>query len=747
MSCLLGRRGVLLASFSFLEIWQECGQPVGQVCSDFPSTCYVIDDPVETPEVTSAFGLLSQMQRSATLFHDFLVDAVEDRFYLVKQDIQRYVNRLQETAAVSVVPQVETIMVEMLDRLNAWQRAWGIPLRAMRDNKVISGFTSTFSALLHSSLPSIFPAYLHSFLVKSLASLPSHLIDPPHNPHLLQSVPINLQKVSPPSPHLSKLGILPRYSATLSGAAYEEISKIAREEAGRGWETRRLTRARQRVGDGVANWLAGMFEGNEAAQTGLRPMFSRFDYYLCKCFFDIRTDELFDIIVAYPDSMAALEDLKECLFKVDQRSVLVDKLKTSTLKRLLHPGAETKVVIAGYISTIRCLRILDPAGVLLHKVADPIRKHLRERQDTIRCIVSTMVEGDELQDENESSAGLIPQVNDETVEDFSDPKWDPEPYDAAPEFRSGKASDIISTLVSIYESRDVIVKELQILLATRLLAVKDYDAVREIRTVELLKIRFGEQALQICDVMLKDMADSKRIDDHVHGDIESKVHPLVISRMFWPNIQPSSLHLTPKLESAQRAYEAAFHHFKPDKRLRWLQHIGTAVVKLELEDRVVEVEATPIQAAIAELFSEKSLWSLVELGQRLGVLEESTLRSALGFWVGLGVIKSEGERWTLLEVAEQGPVPVQTHVEDAPLPQKESADEMNANKVRIHWLYIKGVLTNLGPTSLDRIQGMLKYIDEYDQSIDDLEQFMTAARGEGMVDLRSDGKWVLREGG
>jgi hypothetical protein len=53
-------------------------------------------------------------------------------------------------------------------------------------------------------------------------------------------------------------------------------------------------------------------------------MFSRFDYYLCKCLFDIRwdllgsiktvligrTDELFDIIVDYPDSLAALEDLK-----------------------------------------------------------------------------------------------------------------------------------------------------------------------------------------------------------------------------------------------------------------------------------------------------------------------------------------------------------------------------------------------------------------------------------------------------
>jgi len=101
------------------------------------------------------------------------------------------------------------------------------------------------------------------------------------------------------------------------------------------------------------------------------------------------------------------------------------------LKRLLHPGAETKDVIAQYVSTIRCLRILDPLGVLLHNIADPIRRHLRDRSDTIRCIVATLVEGEELQDENEAS-GLISQSNDGAVENFLDPKWEPEPIDAAP---------------------------------------------------------------------------------------------------------------------------------------------------------------------------------------------------------------------------------------------------------------------------------------------------------------------------
>ncbi|WWD20956.1 hypothetical protein CI109_105434 [Kwoniella shandongensis] len=693
--------------------------------------------PVETPEITAAFQLVSKHGRGQASYNDFM-DSVESRFHLIQRDVQRYVDRL-DPAAEEINPQIAQIMAEMLERLALWQRAWGLPLRAFQDTKLISQFTSSFHQLLHSSLPPIFPRYLLDFLTASLASLPEHLIDPPHQPHLFNTVPINYHKVPPPSPHLSRLGVFPRYSGTLSRVAYQEIEKIATEEAAKGWDARRLTRARQRVGDGVANWLSGMFEGNDVAQVALRPMFSRFDYYLCKCFFDIRTDELFDIIVDFPESMAALEDLKECLFKVDQRLELVNKLNAANLKRLLHPGAETKSVLDIYISTIRCLRILDPPGVLLHKVAEPIRRHLRDRPDTIRCIVAALVEGEELQDENET-AGLIPQSNDETVENFTDPKWEPEPVDAAPEFRSGKTSDIVSTLVSIYETREVIIKELQVLLATRLLAVRDYDAVREIRTIELLKLRFGENALHVCDVMVKDMADSKRIDHHVQGDAKSVVHPLVISRMFWPSIPSSSLHLTPKLQQVQQQYEAAFHHFKPDKHLRFMQHIGTAHISLELEDRVVEVEATPLQAAIAELFEEKDTWKVGGLVERLEV-DQGNVRNALAWWAGKGVVKEREGTWVLLERAEDDGGAVHAFVEEGPV--IESVDETKAEQVRVYWNYIKGALTNLGPLPLERIQGMLGYVDDYDQTVEELGVFMHAAKREGMVEQRGDGSWVL----
>jgi len=52
-------------------------------------------------------------------------------------------------------------------------------------------------------------------------------------------------------------------------------------------------------------------------------------------------------------------------------------------------------------------------------------------------------------------------------------------------------------------------------------------------------------------------------------------------------------------------YSNEFTNFKPDKKLRWLTHLGTVHLELELADRTVDVHVPPLEAAFIELFSEK----------------------------------------------------------------------------------------------------------------------------------------------
>ena len=122
--------------------------------------------------------------------------------------------------------------------------------------KLVPQFTTVFHQLLHAYLPDSFPALLKSFLQASLNRVAATSPDPKRP-----------SKGISPSPHLSRLGIIPRYSATLSQVAYEEIERIAKEEAAEGWDVRRLATARQKVGERVATWLSGIFEGEPGSQS------------------------------------------------------------------------------------------------------------------------------------------------------------------------------------------------------------------------------------------------------------------------------------------------------------------------------------------------------------------------------------------------------------------------------------------------------------------------------------------------
>lgn len=53
------------------------------------------------------------------------------------------------------------------------------------------------------------------------------------------------------------------------------------------------------------------------------------------------------------------------------------------------------------------------------------------------------------------------------------------------DFRANKTSDVITTLVSIYDSKDLFVKELQVLLAQRLLAITDGNYDKEVNILPL----------------------------------------------------------------------------------------------------------------------------------------------------------------------------------------------------------------------------------------------------------------------
>lgn len=85
--------------------------------------------------------------------------------------------------------------------------------------------------------------------------------------------------------------------------------------------------------------------------------------------------------------------MKQCLEYTGQHSKLVDSFISALKYRLLTAGASTNDILHQYVSTIKALRTIDPAGVFLEAVGEPIREYLRGRKDTIKCIVTMLTDG------------------------------------------------------------------------------------------------------------------------------------------------------------------------------------------------------------------------------------------------------------------------------------------------------------------------------------------------------------------
>ncbi|KAG8447365.1 hypothetical protein GDO86_014725 [Hymenochirus boettgeri] len=378
----------------------------------------------------------------------------------------------------------------------------------------------------------------------------------------------------------------------------------------------------------------------------------RFFYRL---YASMRIDELFNIIRDFPESKPAIEDLKFCLERTNQRQQLLTSLKNGLETRLLHPGVNTSDIITLYISAIKALRELDPSMVILEVACEPIRKYLRTREDTVRQIVAGLTgdaEGSADLANELSKADPVLENGQESDDDVSEAEdWMPDPVDADPGKTSSKrrSSDIISLLVSIYGSKELFINEYRTLLAERLLHQFTYSSEREIRNVELLKLRFGEPQMHYCEVMLKDMADSRRINANVRDEEEKlpeeerppfNVVAVILSSEFWPALKEEKLELPNEIIEAMDMYTKKYEKLKAMRTLNWKHHLGSVILDVELADRTLSFPVSPVHAAIILHFQNKSTWTLDELSETLKV-PVASLRKKITFWLQHGVLRED----------------------------------------------------------------------------------------------------------
>nr|CAI5848292.1 unnamed protein product [Callosobruchus analis] len=472
----------------------------------------------------------------------------------------------------------------------------------------------------------------------------------------------------------------------------------------------------------VLNWLGKIYCYNTFPGDDPMIMFNKkLTNFLYNSYTKIRIDQLFNIIIEYPESLPALADLRDCLPKTDLKPLLIKKLQKAMETRLLHPGVSTPDVLTAYVAAIRSLRVLDPSGLLLETVTQPVHQYLRSREDTVRCVVSSLTEEGPNDLAYELVNGEAVRIDENTPTDDDDENWEtwvPDPIDSVPSKSSAtrRTSDIISMLVNVYGSKELFVNEYRTLLADRLLSQYNCDTEKEIMYLELLKLRFGDSQLHYCEVMLKDIADSKRINQNIKQDgeyTESDVplNAMIVSAQFWPPFKEEKLELHSKVTEQMKKYTDAFETLKGSRTLCWKNHLGVVDVEIELAGRTTSFSVTPVQATVVMHFQDKSTWELEELSKEMQC-PPTILRRKIGFWQSHGVIaETSPDVFCIQEDQENKDVNVQEDifVEDYEAESAmASAQDQREEELQTFWSYIVGMLMNLDTLPLERIHQMLK---------------------------------------
>jgi anaphase-promoting complex subunit 2 len=297
--------------------------------------------------------------------------------------------------------------------------------------------------------------------------------------------------------------------------------------------------------------------------------------------------------------------------------------------------------------------------------------------------------------------------------------------------------------------------------------------------LEHLKLRFSENDLQACMVMLRDITDSGRVDHTIRSDQKinhlyserresgegqqpPEFHPKFLSHLFWPTLRDETFVVPPEIVTMQRRYESGFEALKQSRKLTWLNALGQVKVFLDLDDRVVQEDVTTWQAAVIYAFQDSSQTIGKPVTRAVGDLvtklqmDESMVRNALTLWVGKRVLREDQKDvYTVLERVddttlgkESAEAAVAAAAESeavASAPAIKSTDVTTVEKMHMFWQFIQGMLTNRGAMPLQGIITMLQFAvpGGFPYSSEELREFLGHMIDEDKLEIAA-GKYKIK---
>jgi anaphase-promoting complex subunit 2 len=329
-----------------------------------------------------------------------------------------------------------------------------------------------------------------------------------------------------------------------------------------------------------------------------------------------------------------------------------------------------------------------------------------------------------------------------------------------------KPVDILAMLVGIYGSQDLFVNEYRSMLADKLLSNLEFDTEKEVHTLELLKLRFGEQSLRQCEIMIKDVDDSKRVVSNVrsrqgtpYSDKEKEnyvVDAVIVSDIFWPTLLKEDLKVHHRMQGHLEHFSKEFGKIKNPMQLIWFRQLGTVQIQIQFGDEDPrEFQCSPLQATVIAHFEDKDTWTACDLSNETGVPVD-TLKRRMAYWQNQGVLQASSVKGGETEytlppslsldngLTSRGEGAMEYEEEDQTMASLQEVEE--AEKMKVFESFISGMLMNIKQLPIQQIHNNLKMFTmgsdlKYDKTPQQLSILLKYLCKEDKLELGEDGMY------
>jgi len=191
---------------------------------------------------------------------------------------------------------------------------------------------------------------------------------------------------------------------------------------------------------------------------------------------------------------------------------------------------------------------------------------------------------------------------------------------------------MVTWLVNLYGSQEAFINEYQNMLGEKLVGGKKPNIDEETKNLELLKAKFGDNHLQNCQIIVRDIKDSKRINKNIHRTYDEsfngmeletidpkfrdfsmdflnfkKLNADFLSKSYWPiNYDYESFKIPPHLQQVFDQYSQKYSATKAMRKLIWHHSLGSVDMSLEFDNGEFNFKCLPTHAILISYFDERS---------------------------------------------------------------------------------------------------------------------------------------------